>query len=44
MPFMMSDDLDDLFGEDVPVLQSPVHKAPGLSRRLEELRHSGCVQ
>ena len=40
----MNDDLDDLFGEAVPVLQSPVPSIPGLSRRLEELSHSGCAQ
>lgn len=44
MPFMMDDDLDDLFGEDVPVLQSPAPSVPGLSQRIEELSLGGCAQ
>ena len=44
MPFIMDDGLDDLFGDDVPILPAPAPTDPALSRRLGELSRSGCAQ
>lgn len=43
MPFIMDQDLDDLFGEGPP-LQLPEPIPRGLPQRVDELSLSGCRQ